>query len=312
MPEEGIDWTPHGNILSYEDIFFLIEALKKLGVKKIRFTGGEPLARRGIVPFLERVCASFPGIRFVLTTNGATLKPYAAILAQSGLSGINVSLDTLDPDKFAFMTRGGKLQSVLDGIEALVSARDLAEAPKMELKMNVVLIRGFNDALAPDLANFAFQRRITPRFIEFMPLDPGVWSKDNFVPFEEILARLSPGDWREEKEEGGCVPSFSGPARYYSDSATGRRIGFISAVSRHFCSSCNRLRVTSTGEVRPCLFNDKQVPLRDALRARDEEKTCERLRAAAELKPAGLDEASNSDESTPEARSAGRMYKIGG
>jgi cyclic pyranopterin phosphate synthase len=315
MPEEGVEWVPHEKILSYEDMLFLIEILRGLGVKKVRFTGGEPLVRRGMVSFLEKARTSFPELEIALTTNGSTLTRDAPFLASMGLSDINVSLDTLNPDKFAFMTRGGELRSVLDGIDALISALtarasttrvSTVQVPATQVKVNAVSIRGFNDDSIADLTRFAFQRGITLRFIEFMPMNPALWSPDDFMPFSEIVSRLpfvwNASEWQEkfekekiekENEEGAELsPSFlpslsslSGPARYYVNSVTGQRVGVISAVSQHFCASCNRLRCTAAGEIQSCLFRGDRVSVFDALRARDEENLRSLIRRAAALKP---------------------------
>jgi cyclic pyranopterin phosphate synthase len=281
MPESGVERVPHEKIMTFEDVFFLIRVLRDLGVGKARFTGGEPLVRRGLVPFLSSLCASFPGLRVALTTNGSMLSACAPELVRMGLSSINVSLDTLDPEKFAAMTRGASLKGVLDGIDALLDAGALSAG--MSVKMNVVLIRGFNDKDAGRLIDFAGERGILLRFIEFMPLDRSVWSGESFVPFREVLNALpDASEWRSEAS--GPV-EFAGPARYCVNGNTGQRIGVITAVSQHFCASCNRLRVTSTGEVRVCLFSNEQVSIFDALRARDEGALRERLFEAAVLKP---------------------------
>ncbi|MDR1873761.1 MAG: GTP 3',8-cyclase MoaA [Synergistaceae bacterium] len=281
MPKDGVEWIPHDRIMTYEDIFFLIRVLRELGVEKARFTGGEPLVRRGMVSFLSDVRASFPGLRVALTTNGSTLSLHAPELVRMGLSSINVSLDTLDAEKFAFMTRGASLGTVLGGLEALLDAGALSAGT--DVKMNAVLIRGFNDGEAGGLIDFARRLGIVLRFIEFMPLDRTLWSEESFIPFHEILTGLpDASEWRPEAS-GPVAPA--GPARYYVNGVTGQRIGVIAAVSEHFCASCNRLRVTSTGELRACLFSNEQVSIFGPLRARDEAALRERLFEAAVLKP---------------------------
>ena len=285
MPEEGVEWIPHDKILSYEDILFLVGILCCFGVKKIRFTGGEPLIRKGMVSFLEEVTASFPGLQIALTTNGSTLMRDSPLLARMGLKSINISLDTLHSEKFSTMTRGATLQSVLDGIDTLIS---LVSRSKTEVKMNSVLIRGFNDDdMIEQLTDFAFKKGILLRFIEFMPFYSNLWSTEIFMPFPEIFDRLArlpghAGHWTEEQPGENLS---IGPARYYVNSVSGQRIGVISAVSRHFCEMCNRLRVTSTGDVRPCLFDSRQISIAEALKNRDEKKVRELLREAAAIKP---------------------------
>jgi cyclic pyranopterin phosphate synthase len=297
MPEDGVQWIPHERILSYEDIFFLLSKLADIGVKKVRFTGGEPLVRKGMVQFLEKVCHSFPQLSVALTTNGSYLTQYAEPLARMRLTSVNISLDTLDAARFAELTRGAALQPVLDGIDALTLALSRSGG-KTVVKINAVLMRGFNDNMVVELAKFALEKNIILRFIEFMPLSLKLWSEDSFVPFQEALAKL-PGfaPLQEAGEE-----RQAGPARYYANAVTGQRIGVISAVSRHFCASCNRLRVTSTGDVKPCLFAGERVSIAGAIRARDEEELKKRLAEAAAMKPqAGM--------TRPEE---GNMYAIGG
>lgn len=299
MPESGVEWIAHDKILSYEDIFFLIEILKSSGVKKIRFTGGEPLVRKGIIPFLEKVSAAYPELQIALTTNGLSLERHAERLSLMGLSSINVSLDTLNPRKYAFMTRGGVLQGVLNGLEALAAFRK--NCVDTELKMNAVLIRSFNDDEADGLIEYARRKGMLLRFIEFMPLDDGVWREESFIPFCEVLSGLTNSErWRPDNRGGD---NSAGPARYYVNEVTGQRLGIISAVSQHFCSFCNRLRITSTGEARSCLFSGTQIPLADALRGRDQEEVSKRLCRAALLKP---------EVGMSSHRDQGRMYKIGG
>ena len=300
MPKSGVKRIPHEDVLTYEEIFFLMEILQELGVKKIRFTGGEPLVRKGMLPFLEKACAFFPQLSICLTTNGSTLSQYALPLAQMRLSSINISLDTLNDSKFSYMTRGAPLSTVLNGINELCS--EVRFEMGTQIKINTVLLRGFNDDAAEDLIEYAKSQGATLRFIEFMPLDKTVWSEESFVPFAEVLKKLPETEcW--QKEEQGTERASSGPARYYVHSFSGQRIGVISAVSQHFCASCNRLRITSTGEVRACLFNNAQVSLLGALRAHDTEKVREGLLVAAALKP---------EIGMNLCRDQGHMYKIGG
>jgi len=169
MPEQGVEWIPHDKILTYEEIFFLVGILCELGVKKIRFTGGEPFTRRGMIQFLEKTTASFPALQIALTTNGSTLTRYATPLAHMGLTSVNISLDTLDAEKFFAATRGAVLQPVLDGIDTLTS---LVSRDKTKIKINAVMIRGFNDDdMAAQLTDYALKKGILLRFIEFMPLN---------------------------------------------------------------------------------------------------------------------------------------------
>jgi len=300
MPEEGVEWIPHDNVLSYEDILYLLEILSGFGIKKIRFTGGEPLVRKGMVQFLKEAITSFPEFQIALTTNGSTLTRDSPLLASIGLTSINISLDTLDAGKFSAMTRGAALQPVIDGIDYLVP---LASHAKTKIKMNSVLMRGFNDGeMIGQLAGFASKRGMLLRFIEFMPFHSNFWSADMFMPFSEALALLNKtGRWAEDVNSPHR-DSLSGPARYYINVDTGQRIGVISAISKHFCETCNRLRVTSTGDIRPCLFDDSEVSIAEAVKNRNGEKVRELLHAAAAMK---LEHGAAHNEKT-------RMYAIGG
>jgi len=312
MPEEGVEWIPHGSILTYEEIFFLIRILCEFGVKKIRFTGGEPLIRKGMIQFLEKVTASFPGLQVALTTNGSTLTQYAPSLARMELTSINISLDTLDAGKFSAITRGALLEPVLEGIDALAS---LVSRDKTEIKINTVLVRGFNDDdMVTQLTDYAFKKGIILRFIEFMPLNSNLWSTEMYVPFSEVFTRLTllsenSDQWTEEKIEEN--PS-SGPARYYVNTATGQRIGVISAVSRHFCGSCNRLRVTSTGNIRPCLFDNGYISIAEALKTLDEKKLRELLHEATAMKPEAGAVRRKTTPHEATCREDIRMHTIGG
>ena len=264
MPHDGVPPLAHDEIMRYEDIIFLCQALSDLGVRKIRFTGGEPLVRKGIVPFLGAFKASFPDISASLTTNASLLGRYARELASVGLSGINISLDTLDPEKFRFVTRTGDMAQAMDGISAALASG----IPN--IKTNTVPIRGFNDDELPLILSFAWENGLLPRLIEFMPIGEDVWRKEMFIGEEEILSALvrhfgalTP---QTPDQSAGALPL--GPARYYRD-AKGRDVGVIAAVSSHFCQTCNRLRITSSGQLRPCLFSNDETPLIGLIRSRD-------------------------------------------
>jgi cyclic pyranopterin phosphate synthase len=213
------------------------------------------------------------------------LTQYAEPLARIGLSSINISLDTLDAEKFSDMTHGAELSPVLDGIDALIS---LVSRAKTSVKINAVLLRGFNDNdVIGRLADFAFNKDILLRFIEFMPLHSNLWSAEMFMPFSEALERLPGGAdrWVEDQTGENTPNTPAGPARYYVNAITGQRIGVISAVSQHFCGTCNRLRITSAGNIRPCLFDSGQISIAEALRARDKIKVREFLSEAVAKKP---------------------------
>lgn len=260
MPEDGVPCMEHDEILRYEDISFLCSVFMELGVRKFRFTGGEPLVRKGLVPFLADLKAEFPEMKLALTTNASTLEFYAKKLAEIGLHSLNISLDTIDPQKFAQITRVGSLDRVIRGIRA---AR---QAGIKNIKLNTVLIRDFNDTEIGDLLAFSKKEGLLLRLIEFMPLEDQVWSEANFISGQEIIAMLPDGDtWRAEKSGSAA----EGPARYYVNEKTGDTIGIIEAVSNHFCDSCNRLRVSASGALRTCLFDENETPLREMIKKRD-------------------------------------------
>lgn len=298
MPEEGVPLLRHEEIMRYEEIFFLSRALQELGVKKIRFTGGEPLLRKGIVPFLIDFHKGFPDMALSITTNASLLSGCAWELAQIGLSGMNVSLDTLAPDKFRNITRVGEIKDVLEGIDCAI------EAGIANIKTNTVLVRGFNDEELPRILDYAWSKGIVPRVIEFMPLGDDVWEKRKFIGAPEILEMLRDrGDWRLQSPAGNTTLPPAGPARYYVDLATGNRVGVIEAVSNHFCASCNRLRITPSGGLLPCLFARDEISLLHLIRHRDGEGLKEAILHGMNFKP-------NSWEETRDGKA--RMSGIGG
>ena len=262
MPEEGVTYIPHENIMRYEEILCLCQILEELGVKKVRFTGGEPFLRKGLVPFLKEFREALPNMAVSLTTNASLLSPYADSLSSIGLSGLNISLDTLDPAKFHAVTRNGDIEDVLKGIRA---AKDAGIA---NIKTNTVLIRGFNDDELADILNYTWGVGVTPRLIEFMPLGDNVWKSDKFIGAPEILDILGGmGEWTERlKTPDGGSATPMGPAKYYVDGRTGNSVGVIEAVSNHFCDSCNRLRITASGVMMACLFSTGGTPLLELIR----------------------------------------------
>lgn len=263
MPECGVNEIAHDNIMRYEDISFLVDVLSQMGIKKVRFTGGEPTVRRGFVNFMRSFKERFPDIALYVTTNGSTLADTARELAQIPMSGINVSLDTIDEEKFKVITRLGDARTVRAGIEAAVIAGN-------KVKTNTVLMRGFNDDEALDILKYVWSVGATPRFIEFMPLESDVWDKERYISVQELMDRfademdIQPLSYKAAEQQAG-------PAKYFRDAATGNVFGVISAVSDHFCASCNRIRFTAAGSLMPCLFSSTQIPLIDHIRNRDVE-----------------------------------------
>ena len=281
MPEEGVPACSHEDILRYEEIEHVVRAAAALGVSKLRITGGEPLVRLGAVD-LVRTLARIPGIEDVaMTTNGMLLRRYAAPLAEAGLDRVNVSLDTLRPERFRAITRWGDLDTVLAGIDA-------AFAAGLEpVKINTVVMRGQNDDEVVDLARKTLDARWHVRFIEWMPVGEAAQAQDwraRVVTAAEIRARI-------EAELGPLVPahvSGAGPARIYRLPGAMGTLGFISAVSEHFCASCNRLRLTADGKLRPCLLAADELDLRTPLRlGASEEDIKALLEEAIRAKPRG-------------------------
>ncbi len=252
----NFSWLPHEQILSYEELFEVIQVATGLGFDRIRLTGGEPLIRKGIVSFVSTI-SRLSGIRDLsMTTNGVLLAEMAKDLKQAGLKRINISLDSLDPETFEKITGRPYLSQVLDGVEAALKVGFLA------VKINVVVMRGINDDEIIELAKMAIKYPIEVRFIEFMPIGKGTrWENDLLVTVNEMkerlagLGRLSP------------VNSIGvGPAETFVFPRAKGRIGFIGAMSHHFCERCNRLRLTSDGRLRPCLFLDLEFDLKSILR----------------------------------------------
>ena len=244
MPPEGLVPIEHKEILSYEEIVRVLRVAVNMGVKKIRITGGEPLVRKN-VSYLISSIKDIGGIKDLsLTTNGILLGQYAQELVDAGIDRVNISLDSLKPDRYREMTRGGDIDMVLKGIEA---AEKTGLVP---IKINMVPIRGHNDDEIVEFARLTLKAPYQVRFIEFMPFDTNMWSKNKFIPADEIKSIA--------ESVGPLTPVFmrkSGPAKYFRfEEATGV-VGFISPLSNHFCRECNRLRLTADGKLRPCLFS---------------------------------------------------------
>jgi cyclic pyranopterin phosphate synthase len=255
MPAEGISLVSHDDILTYEEIYTVARAAAELGINKIRLTGGEPLVRLGL-PELIRMLARIEGIDDIsLTTNGTLLGRYAAELKSAGLRRVNVSLDTLKPERFKLITRlGDNLGEVLAGIEA---AGVVGLEP---VKLNTVVMAGINDDELLDFAAKTITEGWHVRFIELMP----VVGNDTlqFVSASEMKRRLEPLG-----ELTPCLPSTgNGPAKYFRLPKAKGDIGFITPISEHFCFQCNRMRLTADGRLRPCLLSDYEVDLKPSLR----------------------------------------------
>ncbi|MBI5050911.1 MAG: GTP 3',8-cyclase MoaA [Nitrospirae bacterium] len=280
MPSEGVSPTRFKEILSYEEIIRIARIASSLGVRKVRITGGEPLARKNITYLIS----SLKGIKGIdnisLTTNGVLLEKYADEIAQAGLNRVNVSLDSLKPDRYAEITRGGDVNVVLRGIER---AEKAGLAP---VKINMVAIRGFNDNEIEAFAKITLEKPYQVRFIEFMPFGAKeIWKPEKYIPANEIksiaekIAPLTPVRLRK-----------SGPARYFRFEGAPGVVGFINAISHQFCDECNRLRLTADGKLRPCLFSETEIDLKTPIRSSASDSEIERLiKLAIEIKPASHD-----------------------
>ncbi|GAA4227064.1 GTP 3',8-cyclase MoaA [Actinomadura meridiana] len=281
MPPEGLDWLPKPELLTDDEVVRLVGlAVQKLGVTEVRYTGGEPLLRRGLSDIVRRTAELAPRPRISLTTNGIGLDRLAGPLAEAGLDRVNVSLDTLDRDTFKRLAHRDRLDDVLAGLEA-------ARAAGLEpVKINAVLMRGVNDHEAVPLLRFALDHGYRLRFIEQMPLDAQHgWTRRDMITADEILDRLSAGfDLAPDAEhERGSAPAES----FVVDGGPST-VGVIGSVTRPFCGACDRVRLTADGQVRNCLFATEESDLRGAMRggATDDELV-ERWRAAVRAKRAG-------------------------
>lgn len=278
MPSEGIKPIEHKDILGYEEIIRIVRIAAGLGVRKIRLTGGEPLIRKDL-PYLVSSINSIEGIEDIsLTTNGLLLKKYAQSLASAGLRRVNVSLDSLRPERYSEITRGGDINDVLEGIHEAEKAR------LIPIKINMVPIKGFNDDEIEEFAKLTLKTSYNVRFIEFMPIGAKeIWDHEKYISTEEIKERAS--------KIAPLIPvriRKSGPARYFRFEGAHGVVGFISPITHHFCNSCNRLRLTSDGKLRPCLFSETEIDLKSAMKCSASDEEIERLlRLSIEIKPEG-------------------------
>jgi GTP 3',8-cyclase len=285
MPSAGVPRLPHEAILRYEEIVRIVKVTAKEGIKKVRLTGGEPLVRRGVASLVREI-AAIPGIEDLsLTTNGLLLGRMARELANAGLKRINVSLDSLDPDRFRELTRGGELKDVLEGIHKA------EEAGFDPIKINVVAIKGVNEEEVLEFARMTLLKPYHVRFIEFMPIGHHLMWEDSKVMTEgEIMEKISAlGELIPEKQgERGSRGAKAGPARLYRLPGAKGIVGFISPLSNHFCGSCNRLRLTADGKIRPCLFSETEIDLKAPLRTGCDDAELSRLISVAlSVKPKG-------------------------
>lgn len=266
MPEEGVENLGHDKILSFEEITRIVKAAVELGITKYRLTGGEPLARKGIVNLVESL-AKIDGVEeLAMTTNGTMLADKADALKKAGLDRVNISVDSLIYHKYEEITRGGDLDAAFQGVNAAL------QAGLTPLKLNVVAIQGFNDDEILNFVQLSINHPIDIRFIELMPV--GLAGKENdyrYLSSEEIKKRL-PSLIRLDKQDG--------VAELYKYPEALGNIGFISPMSNHFCGSCNKIRLTADGKLKPCLHTDEEIDLNESLKTGDEELLKETIRNA--------------------------------
>lgn len=256
MPPEGVPLMAHSELLSYEEISAVVQVVAELGINKIRLTGGEPLVRSGL-PRLVEMLSHIEGVDDIsLTTNGTLLKEYASKLKQAGLSRVNISLDTLKADRFRYVTRLGELKDVIDGIKA---AKDAGFHP---VKINMVVMRGINDNEVLDFAKLTYKDGWHVRFIELIPFVAAA----QLVPSSELQQHIQSLGPLLEADSFQSTITGNGPAKYYCLPGAKGTIGFISPVTEPFCSHCNRLRLTSNGQLCPCLLSDDGIDLKRPLR----------------------------------------------
>jgi cyclic pyranopterin phosphate synthase len=300
LPEKDIKWQPRGNRLSADELVRVVATMSQMGVKRIRLTGGEPLMRVNILEIVARL-ASIPGIEEVsLTTNAMLLEKLAQPLADVGLKRVNISLDTLDADKFKRITRGGEIDRLWRGI---VAAERAGLTP---LKLNTVVVNGLNADELSAIARLTVENPWHVRFIELMPVGNAQnWGdgfprlSDRYISVQEMQARLS-----HNGLEPATTPTGNGPARTFRIPGALGTVGFISPLGEHFCQNCNRLRLTADGFLRPCLLLDGEINVREALR--NGEPILPLIQKAVDDKPAGHELLT---QHYPESR---RMAQIGG
>ena len=267
MPENGVCKRLHDEMLDFEEISLAVKAAASIGIKKVRITGGEPLVKKGIVDICHDIACT-EGIEEVcITTNGTLLSQFAVPLKNAGVKRLNISLDTLDPYKFSYITRIGKLKDTLDGIEAAL------DAGFNNTKLNAVLIGGFNDNEIPALADLTRKWPVDMRFIEMMPMyDSGDFKPESFIPctvVTDMLPNLI------------ALPKDGSVAKLYKFNDAIGRVGLISPVSSHFCSECNRIRLTSDGKLKPCLHSNVEY----SIKGLSYEEMVEQFKTAIKSKP---------------------------
>lgn len=268
LPESGVAWLPSDERLDDDETVRLVRLMVELGVRTVRITGGEPLARPGLVELIQRINAIPQLDEIAMTTNGVLLARSADALVEAGVRRFNVSIDSVHPERFAELTRRARLPAVLRGIDALERHRDT-----VEVKLNAVALRGITENEAIDLVAFARERKLQLRFIEVMPLDAdGQWTNDDVLSGEDVRAIVAE---RWPLEPVGRQKSAT--ARVFRFADGGGKIGFVSSVTESFCGDCDRLRLTADGQLRTCLFAHDETDLRGAMRAGADDAELERM-----------------------------------
>ncbi len=287
-PEEQFIFIPHEEILRYEEIIEIIQEAVNLGINKVRITGGEPLVRKGVVDFIKQLRKIKKLEDISLTTNGFFLAEYAEKLKAAGLNRVNISLDSLQKNKYRKITRGGNLERVLKGIDSAL------KTGLLPIKINTVLIRGINDDEVEDFVRLTLERPLNVRFIELMPSGEEITDNYNckFISVLEIKESLA----KKYPFNPINTNPGNGPAKYYQIEGGKGTIGLITALSQHFCQSCNRIRLTSEGKIRSCLFSNQEIDLKKAIREVGYTKNNqilrrivikEKIKMAVKLKPKG-------------------------
>jgi GTP 3',8-cyclase len=283
MPAEGLEWLPAAEVLSDSEIVRLVGiGVRMLGITTVRLTGGEPLLRKNLEQLVAELATLEPRPAIALTTNGIGLARRAGALAAAGLNRINISLDTLDPATFARLARRPRLPDVLAGVSAAQGAG------LQPVKINTVLMRGVNDHEAVDLLRWAMAEKVQLRFIEQMPLDAQhAWQRTEMITADEIRARLGQ-DYQLIEDPADAAARGSAPAELFRVAGTDYSVGIIASVSKPFCGACDRVRLTSDGQLRNCLFSRTESDLRTPMRAgASDEELAERWIAAVATKLPG-------------------------
>ena len=293
MPEQGVCKKEHGEILTLEEIYEAVKVCSDLGISKVRITGGEPLVRKGLTKLIEKI-SKLPGIQeLAMTTNGILLPKYAEELKSAGLNRVNISLDTMNAEKYNYITRGGDLSDAMSGITAA------EKAGLQPIKINTVLIGGFNDDEIESFVNLTIDRAIDVRFIELMAIgQAGYFAKKHFVSNTEILNRVKDLQPVESDDP-------SSPAKYYKLPGAKGKVGLINPISHAFCGNCNRIRLTADGKIKPCLHSEVEIDIKEVLKKGD--RLHDIIKHAVLQKP--MEHNLNCQDNKPIERD---MYRIGG